>query len=237
MRKTILKVALPIALLAIVATGILTGVALAQGGGSGDSQSSTKMDQFLGFLANRLGISTDQLKDDVKGASTDTVDQMEKDGTITSQQADQLRQQIQNGDFPGMFGRGGCSGKGGMGLGTSMNDIVQAVAGDLNLTPQEILDQFKSGKNLAEIADAQGVSRDDLKGDITTAVGQQLDKAVGDGKITQDRADQLKTKLADNLDKVIDWKRGSADTQESNTSPMWRGGTQRGASGMGMPFM
>lgn len=242
--KKILKFVLPLALLAIVVSGVVTGVALAQGGGSSGSGSGTKVDQFLGFLATRLGISSDQLKTDVQGAASDTVNQMLKDGTITQQQADKLNQEIQNGNYPGLLGRfGGFGGCGKGDFGTSFQSIVQSVADTLKLTPQQIQDQLKSGKSLADIAGAQGVSRDDLKSAITTAVDQQVDKAVTDGKITQTRADQIKTNLSNNLDKIIDQKRDTSGTPENNgngqngNSPMWRGGMQRGRSGLGMSFM
>ncbi len=141
--KRMLKFALPFALLAIIGTGIVTGVALAQGGGGGGSANPTsRVDQFLGFLSNRLGITSDQLKTDIQGAANDTVDQMLKDGTITQQQADNLKQEIQNGNSPGMlgiFGKGRGFGMGmmGRGFGTSLQSIVQAVAGTLKLTPQQ----------------------------------------------------------------------------------------------------
>jgi len=254
--KRILKFALPFALLAVIASGIITGVALAQGGG-GTSTPSTKVDQFLGFLANRLGISSDQLKTDVQGAANDMVDQMLKDGTITQQQADQLRQEIQNQNYPGllgMFGRGGGFGMMGRGeLGTSLQSIIQSVAGKLNLTPQQIQDQLKSGKSLADIASAQGVSRDDLKNTITTAVDTQVDKAVSDGKITQAQGDKIKTALSSKLDQLIDrtgpifgqkGQNGNGQNNNPNSeatpsanSPMWRGGVPSGRSGMGMRFM
>jgi predicted DNA-binding protein (UPF0251 family) len=247
--KKILKFVLPFALLAIVVSGVVTGVALAQGGGSGGSGSSTRVDQFLGFLATRLGISSDQLNTDVKGAANDMVDQMLKDGTITSQQADQLRQEIQNGNFPGLlggFGRFGGFGMMGKGeFGASLQGVVQAVAGKLNLAPQQILDQLKSGKSLADVASAQGVSRDDLKNDITTAVNTEVDNAVSSGKITQSQGDNIKSMLSSKLDQLIDRKFNSpktpSATPESNgqnsNSPMWRGGMQRNRSGLGMSFM
>ncbi|MGD0116277.1 MAG: hypothetical protein ABSC13_09800 [Dehalococcoidia bacterium] len=265
--KRILKFALPFALLAIVVSGVLTGVALAQGGGnSGTASPTTRMDQFLGFLSNRLGISSDQLKTDVQGAASDTVNQMLKDGTITQQQADKLNQEIQNGNFPGFLGMGGRFGGFGMmgkgALGTSLQNIVQSVAGKLNLTPQQIQTQLKSGKSLADIASAQGVSRDDLKNDITTAVNTEVDNAVSGGKITQSQGDNIKSMLSSNLDQLIDHtgglgglggifggkgQNGNGQNNKPNSqatpntpntsSPMWRGGTQNSRTGMSMPFM
>ncbi|MGA2285988.1 MAG: hypothetical protein ABSG55_06940 [Dehalococcoidia bacterium] len=263
--KRMLKFVLPFALLAVIASGIVTGVALAQGGGgSGSASPTTRVDQFLGFLANRLGISSDQLKTDVQGAANDMVDQMLKDGTITQQQADNLKQQIQNGNYPGllgMFGRGRGFGMMGRGeLGTSLQSIIQTVAGKLNLTPQQIETQLKSGKSLADIASAQGVSRDDLKNTITTAVDTQVDKAVSAGTITQSQGDNIKSMLSSKLDQLIDHTGGlgglgpifgqgqngngqnnkpnSQATPNTNTdSPMWRGGTPSSRSGMSMRFM
>jgi len=232
--KRTLKIFLPIALLVVVVSGTIAGVALAQGGGgSGGSQSgqTTARDQFMGFLATRLGVSQDQLTAAFKGAGNDMVDQALSDGKITQAQADNIRQRIENGQ---VFGPGLFCGKGRGEALTQIRNIVNDVASTLKLTPLEIMTQMKDGKSLAEIASAQGVSRDDLKSAITTSVGQALDNAVSNGKLTQDQATQAKDKLSQNLDKIIDWKRGADASQTPQGQGMWPNvpGTHRGLSRM-----
>jgi uncharacterized protein YidB (DUF937 family) len=227
----VIKILIPVALLALVASIIVTGVALAQSGGGTPepNQGSTTQDTFLSNVASHLGISVDQLKQAIKDADLDMVDQALQDGKITQDQADQLRQRIEEGNGFGFRFR--------LNLGLkverfeSLQSIVNSVASELNLSPSDILDQLKQGKTLAEIADAQGVSRDDLKSTITTSVGEAVDKAVSDGTLTQDRADQIKSWLSDNLDKIIDSTRGEGGCWGRGWGRTLPGGTFRGTLG------
>jgi hypothetical protein len=54
------------------------------------------------------------------------------------------------------------------------------------------LKELRQDKTLADVAKEKNVTLDDLKAAIVKAVGDQLDQAVKDGKLTQAQADQLK---------------------------------------------
>jgi len=61
----------------------------------------------------------------------------------------------------------------------------------LKLTPEELNAQLASGKTLAQIAEAQGVSQEQLAQALESAVKAGLDKAVADKVLTQEQADWM----------------------------------------------
>ncbi len=73
-----------------------------------------------------------------------------------------------------------------------MHTIVwNGLADALKLTPDELQKQLASGKTLAQIAEAQGVSQEQLAAKLETSIKAGLDKAVADGVLTQAQADQM----------------------------------------------
>jgi hypothetical protein len=78
------------------------------------------------------------------------------------------------------------------------------------MTPREIAQDLRQGQSLGEIAQAKGVSTDTLKSTILNAAKDKLDQAVANGKLTQDQADKIMTRLTENIGKILNWKRGSS---------------------------
>ncbi len=74
-----------------------------------------------------------------------------------------------------------------------------AVAGVLKLTPAQLFEQLHSGKTLQEIATAQGVDmqavKDAVKAARETKATAAIQKALDNGKITQDQADWMRKGL------------------------------------------
>ncbi|CAI6063310.1 SHOCT domain-containing protein [Cohnella sp. JJ-181] len=67
----------------------------------------------------------------------------------------------------------------------------------LGLTEDELKTQLKAGKTLADIASAQGVEAQKVQALIQSALTEQLDSRLADGKITQAQYDAQKATLAD----------------------------------------
>jgi uncharacterized protein YidB (DUF937 family) len=80
-----------------------------------------------------------------------------------------------------------------------MHTIVwNGLAEALGLTPDELNAELASGKTLTQIAEAQGVSQDQLTAVLETSVKAGLDKAVADGVLTQAQADQMLSHMSGN---------------------------------------
>lgn len=77
----------------------------------------------------------------------------------------------------------------------------------IGLPHQAVAGQLKAGKSLGEIAGTQpGKSREGLIAYLTEKITAQLDKAVADGKITQERADEAKSHLTEKVTRFVDHK-------------------------------
>jgi len=113
--------------------------------------------------------------------------------------------------YTGTFGYGMMGGNGSMAamhqwmLSTGgMHTIVwNGLASALRLTPEELNAQLASGKTLAQIAEAQGVSQEQLAQALESAVKAGLDKAVADKVLTQEQADWMLSHMSGNWDWMI----------------------------------
>jgi polyhydroxyalkanoate synthesis regulator phasin len=174
-------------------------------------------DAYLNALAGRLGLSVDQLKAAMQQSRIDLINQAVADGKLTQEQADRRIQAIQSGQHPGGMrpgagnqrpgmgqhgpgqGQRGPGGPGGMRFGAG-----QEVATILGMTPQELRTELRSGKSLAQVGEAKGISRDTLKAKLLEAHQARLDAAVAAGKLTAEQAQKMTERAAANIDRMLD---------------------------------
>jgi hypothetical protein len=117
-----------------------------------------------------------------------------EDGTLTQEQADAVAETLDE-QLParGPGGFGGPRGHGGVLL------DLDVAAEELGLTEQELREQLHDGASLAEIAEEQGVDVDDLVNVIVDAAEERLAAAVDDGRIDQERADEIAANLEERV--------------------------------------
>ena len=199
------KRAIAIGAAALVVAGGGGAAVAATGGGSSPND-------FLDSVARHLGISRQKLDDATKAAAIDQVDAQLKAGQITQAQADELKKRIQDGDIPplaGLRGPGPGFGLGGLGLPgpgllkAGISDSLAAAAKYLGLSESALRDQLNDGKSLADVAKAQNKDVNGLKDAILAAAKADLDKAVSDKRITQSQADEVYSRLKDNIDDMV----------------------------------
>lgn len=191
--KRLLKTGAVIAVLALSAVMVGAAVTSAQGG-------EGPIGGFLTNLAERLGISEDELKTAIKDAGVETVDEAVAAGNLTQEQADRLKERIEEGGLPFMFGERHRGVGGAIALHRAAADI-------LGVTPAKLMEELRDGASLAEVAEAHGKSVDDFKTELLAAVKTQLDTLVTDGRLTQDQADQLYQRLEENIDTIVNAER------------------------------
>ena len=187
-----MKLGKPLAFLGVVgvvAALVVAGTAFAQTPTPAPGQQARTgyHEFFLDRLAAALDTTRDKLNSALVQARNETVDQQVKDGRLTQEKADRIKSQ--EGIVPFAFGfrgfdRGGM--KGGAFVGGSQ--VRDAIAQALGMTPEELANQLRSGKSLAELAQGKEQA---VKDAIVAAMKPQLDQAVQDGRITRERADQI----------------------------------------------
>ncbi len=110
---------------------------------------------------------------------------------------------------PTAEGRGGRDGALREKLQERRGQAAAKVAEYLGMTAQELREELKAGKSLADIAVEQGKTRDELVAAMNEAAGARIDAAVAEGKITAEQGEKAKTKAAERIEKLVDRTRGS----------------------------
>jgi hypothetical protein len=161
---------------------------------------SEESDAIVADAAKQLGVSADKLDAALKQALENRVDAALKAGTITSAQAAELKQRIEDGDVPlvglgpGLGHRGGHHG---------FVDFSTA-AGYLGLTEAQLRTKLEAGDTLAEIATAQGKTAAGLVDALVQAAKADLDEKVAAGRITAAQRTSILADLESRLDDVVD---------------------------------
>ena len=164
-------------------------------------------DAYLEKLAANLGVDVQKLKDAIKTTNLQVLDEKVADGSVTQEQADKMRERIEEGGafFFGMGGRGGhggpdgMRGPGGMRMAAGLEDL----AGFLGVDEATLRTELGT-KSLADVAAEHGKSRDELKAFLTENAKTALAGLVADGKITQEQADQRLSDFTSHLDDQVD---------------------------------
>jgi hypothetical protein len=173
-------------------------------------------DFFLNAFASHLGVSSDKVKEAYSGAYSDTLDQAVKDGKITQEQADQLKNKLANGmnqgDIPGFSeprgGRHGFGGRGfeGGGFGFTKGLGLDSFAKALNMSVTDLSTALRSGKTIADVAKEQNVDLTQVKTHVLADLKATLDQAVTNGKLTQTQADTIYSRTESNFDNLVNQK-------------------------------
>lgn len=147
-------------------------------------------------VAARLGITPDKLRAAFKAALSARVDAAVAAGRLTPEQAAKLKQRIADGN--------------GLGIGArerfarhqkafreriAKTRAHAPVATYLGLTREQLRAELKSGKSLAQVAQAQGKSVDGLVSAMLAPAKARLAKAVESGRLTKTRADEILARL------------------------------------------
>ena len=124
-----------------------------------------------------------------------------------------------------LCGSGAGMGQAIRGAGARLSDIVASLTG---LSIEDVQAQRAEGDSLAEIAEANGVSADDVVNEVLSARKALLDGKVADGTITRAQADAAYAQMTERVTERV-------STTETGR-PSWAGngsgrGSGRGACG------
>jgi polyhydroxyalkanoate synthesis regulator phasin len=155
--------------------------------------------QYLQDLAKRLGVPVNTLQQDKLASAEDVLAQLVKEGKLTQNQANQIKQRLEShqacsGNGRGLWGRGVTI----QSLKQYLPGVATQVAQGLHMTANQLMSQLQSGKSLSDIATAQGVSSTQLQTLVTSAIQSVVNKAVSDGNLTQQQAANIMQMLQKN---------------------------------------
>lgn len=235
----------------IVLGGAATGVVLAQSGDetpaateqaaptddeATPSDDTTLRDEidYLARLADNLGISQDELEAAIKATNLEVVDKLVADGVIDEERAADIRERIDSGEGPGFFGPG-FFGPGGPHPGFAHGVALDQLADFLGMTEDEFMQAKQDGQTLAEIAEARGVSVDDLTAFLLAQIEEQVSDAVANGRIDQAQADEILADAPGRIDDLINSEGPPFPGRHFGPPGPWDGGGFRDFGGDDTP--
>ena len=201
-KKTKIKIiAGAVAALALAVAVGAAGAVAASRALSADEESKAIIDD----AAAELGVEPSALSDALKEALKNRVDEAVGDGRMTEEQGEELKERIDSGDTPPLFG--GFGHRGGLGHPGHFRDF-DAASTYLGLTESELHEELEDGRTLAEIAEAEGKSVDGLVDAMVAAAEERIDDAVADGRLTEERASDLKQDLEERITDLVNAEPG-----------------------------
>jgi hypothetical protein len=164
------------------------GAALAA---SGDGDRGTRCEERLAKVAEKRGVSVEQLKADIKARVLARIDAAEKAGRISPERAAALRERVEAANL--------CDAGKRVRARLAVRGMLRAAADFLDLNREQLKEQLP-GNSLAGLAEKQGKTAADLKAAMVAPAKARLAKAVADGKISPARAEMA----GERLDKLAD---------------------------------
>lgn len=153
---------------------------------------------YLDALSEELGVERAALGAASKAAMNAVIDAAVADGEYDEEEAAEARDRIAELDdteceaFRPRVGRHGGHGAG------VLRGAADAASGALGMEQHELVAAFRDGTTLQELAESQGVAYETVTAAVTNAVRAELDEAVADEEISQERADRV-------LDRLGEW--------------------------------
>lgn len=192
MRKVLLA-ATAVLVLALMGFGVAVGITSAQGEDGGVFGS------FLARVAEKLGVSEDDLRTAITETQQELIDEAVAEGRLTPEQAERLRQRIEEGGPlrppDRLHPRHRVRPVGML--------VLHSAATVLDIEPQELLSELRQGNSLAEVAEAQGMSVEDFKAALLTQVQVKLDDLVAQDKLAQEQADRIFQDIEEYIDRIV----------------------------------
>jgi hypothetical protein len=181
-----------------IALAVTLGAGAALAATSDVFDPKAEQEAFQAAVAEKLGVTTEELENAYKEASLERLDAAVAAGRITEEQADKIRERIESGDFlgPHVFGFGPE-------FHIEGGPALDGAADYLGLTEAELHERLRDGQTLAEIARAEGKSVDGLEQALVASGKKKLDQAVEDGSITAAQRDELLERLESKINALV----------------------------------
>ena len=155
-------------------------------------------------VAARLGITGDQLRAAFKAELTARIDAAVAAGRLTPEQGARLEERIANAKGLGIGARRAFAEKHkALVARIARARGLRTAATYLGATPKELRAARQSGQSLAQIAAAKGKSVDGLVAAMVAPAKERAAKAVANGRLTPQRADELITKLTQRVRTLV----------------------------------
>ena len=187
-----------------IGIGVVALIALAAAtvgfvGAQTDEDGNGPLGNFVGRLAENLGITQDELETAIDETQLELVDEALAEGRIDEEQAANKRERIESGESSfGAFGRRGhqIHQRGGFSHGADIAEFI-------GIEPEALREAIEGGQSVVQVAEANGVSEQELTDFLLGEIETKLAEAVETGRIDQAKADEVLAGAADRIAECI----------------------------------
>ncbi|MFZ4515355.1 MAG: hypothetical protein ACOYN3_03515 [Acidimicrobiia bacterium] len=185
---------------------LAAAAATALGMTTDELKDALKGGQTIEQIAQSKGVSIDTVKQALTDAVNAAIDKAVTDGKLTADQATKAKEKtaerVSNFVEYGPKRGGGRGGPGGAGL-NKLADPFKVAADTLGMTEDELKTALQGGKTIAQVAQEKGKTADAVVTALVDAANKAIDQAVTDGKLTADQATQAKAKAAERAADIV----------------------------------
>ncbi len=169
---------------------------------SPSEESTAVIDDAAALLGVKPQALSDALKQGLKNRVHEAVDA----GALTKEEGTRLKERIDSDEFPLLFGRGG--GPDGREFGHHGHFEILATASAYLRMSEADLREALDDQTLADIAKKKGKSVSGLVKVVVAAEEKKIDEAVADGRITKTQASEVKSKLTERMQALVNGELG-----------------------------
>jgi polyhydroxyalkanoate synthesis regulator phasin len=135
----------------------------------------------------------------------EAIDKAVEEGTLSAEKADQIKESMN--DFCENFGEGNFNSRKGSRPGNGMQQRFSAgfisvrdiLVDNFGLTEEQLIEARDNGKTLLEVLEENNISKEDVQSALLNKRIEAIDKAVEEGKLSAERADQMKENMTENI--------------------------------------
>ncbi|MFN8377072.1 MAG: hypothetical protein U0452_00225 [Anaerolineae bacterium] len=158
----------------------------------------------LADLVTEAGGDVQSVIDAAVAVGQAQIDEALANGRITEEQATNLSQNLVQGVTSAVNGETGLRwmGRGMLRL-AGARELVHAVADETGLSPHEVVQQWRNGTSLSEIATANGAIPEAIVQTVTANAIERIHQAVANGRMTQTEADLILQSLSQRITEAM----------------------------------
>lgn len=190
-----------------IAIGAALALALVAVGGAVAATQLTPREESQAVIndaARQLGVEPSELSDALEQAMKNRVDEAVRDGRLTEEEGERMKQRIEQGDMP-LFGLGPRLHHHGPfhAKRDPFHAKLEPAADYLDMTQAQLREALEDGKTLAQLARDRGKSVDGLVDALLERAEQKLDDAVEDGRLTEAEKREMLSGLRERITDLV----------------------------------
>ena len=199
----------------------LTGVSVE------DIRSARQDGDSLADIAEANDVTTDDYVAAVVEAATTAIDDAVADGKLSEDRAAEIKEGLTDKVTAMVASEAGWHGRSrGWAVKLDGKPSPVVVLSELSgLSVEEIRERRVAGTSLADIAEANGVSKDEYVAELVSRATASIDAMVEAGRLSEERAATMKDGLADRVESIV------TNTDEPGRGHGWGRGFGHGKSG------